>query len=89
MKTFAPLFAAWAVGSALADPPPAPADAPQARDVEVMFEALDRNHDQQLSKTEAGRKHGLRQRFRGIDADSDGYLSRAEFEARPSAERFE
>jgi hypothetical protein len=59
------------------------------RDVEVVFDSLDRNDDQRISKQEATKERSLSRRFGGVDADRDGYLSKAEFEARPSAERFE
>ncbi len=59
------------------------------RDVEVVFTSLDRNHDRKISRSEAQVKGSVRKRFDGIDSDGDGYLSRQEFAARPSAERFE
>lgn len=59
------------------------------RDVEVVFESLDRNDDQRISKSEATREQTLRKRFDGMDASGDGYLSKAEFRARPRAEPFE
>ena len=58
-------------------------------DVEVVFTSLDRNHDRKISRNEAQVKGSVRKRFDGIDSDGDGYLSKAEFAARPSAERFE
>ena len=58
-------------------------------DVEVVFKALDRNSDSKISRSEATVKGSVRKRFDGIDSDGDGYLSRQEFAARPSAERFE
>jgi hypothetical protein len=60
-----------------------------ARDVDVVFKSLDRNDDERISKQEAAQERTLRRRFGGVDADRDGYLSKAEFEARPSPERFE
>lgn len=54
-----------------------------------VFDSLDRNRDQQISRTEATVKGSVRRRFDGIDADGDGYLSKAEFAARPTAQRFE
>lgn len=60
-----------------------------ARDVEVVFDSLDRNDDARISKQEAAKERTLSRRFGGVDADRDGYLSKAEFEARPSPERFE
>lgn len=59
------------------------------QDVEVVFTALDRNHDRKISRTEAQVKGSVGKRFDGIDSDGDGYLSKREFAARPSAERFE
>jgi Ca2+-binding EF-hand superfamily protein len=60
-----------------------------SKDVQIVFESLDRNHDRQISRSEATLKGSVSKRFDGIDANGDGYLSRAEFAARPSAERFE
>lgn len=57
--------------------------------VELVFAAIDRNDDQRISKAEAAREEGLRKRFAGMDASGDGYLSKAEFRARPSDEPFE
>jgi Ca2+-binding EF-hand superfamily protein len=70
----------------------AAADEKQPRttqDVEIVFESLDRNNDQRISKDEAAHEKTLRKRFRGMDASGDGYLSKAEFHARPRAEPFE
>ena len=58
-------------------------------DVEVVFKSLDRNSDRKISRSEASVKGSVSKRFDGIDADGDGYLSKQEFAARPSAERFE
>ena len=58
-------------------------------DVEVVFQALDRNQDRKISRSEASVKGSVSKRFDGIDSDGDGYLSKLEFAARPSAERFE
>jgi hypothetical protein len=58
-------------------------------DVEVVFKALDRNNDRKISRSEATVKGSVSKRFDGIDSDGDGYLSKREFAARPSAERFE
>jgi Ca2+-binding EF-hand superfamily protein len=58
-------------------------------DVEVVFKSLDRNQDRKISRSEASVKGSVSKRFDGIDSDADGYLSKREFAARPSAERFE
>ena len=58
-------------------------------DVKVVFDALDRNNDSKISRSEATVKGSVSKRFDGIDSDGDGYLSRREFAARPSAEKFE
>lgn len=58
-------------------------------DVQRVFESLDRDQDERISKTEAQRRSELRERFAGIDASGDGYLSPSEYRARPSDEPFE
>jgi Ca2+-binding EF-hand superfamily protein len=58
-------------------------------DVEVVFKSLDRNNDRKISRSEASMKGSVGKRFDGIDSNGDGYLSRREFAARPTAERFE
>ena len=59
------------------------------KDVEVVFNSLDRNRDQKISRSEASVKGSVSKRFDGIDSNGDGYLSKREFAARPSDERFE
>jgi Ca2+-binding EF-hand superfamily protein len=59
------------------------------REVEQVFESLDRNEDERISKAEAQRRAELRERFAGVDASGDGYLSLSEYRSRPSDERFE
>ena len=76
------VLAAW---TATADDLPARSSA----DVEVVFKSLDRNHDRKISRSEASVKGSVSKRFDGIDSDADGYLSKQEFAARPSDERFE
>ena len=79
------LLAAVAAWTATAEDLPVRSTA----DVEVVFKSLDRNSDRKISRSEASVKGSVSKRFDGIDADGDGYLSKQEFAARPSAERFE
>ena len=60
-----------------------------SQDVERVFESLDRNDDERISRREGARAEVLRDRFKGVDADQDGYVSRAEYRARPRNEQFE
>lgn len=60
-----------------------------AEEVERVFESIDRNNDDRISRREGQRAEAVRERFDGVDADQDGYLSRAEYRARPSDEQFE
>lgn len=48
----------------------------------VTFEALDKNADAQLSKTEAAADKTLADSFAAADSNGDGYLSKSEFAAR-------
>jgi hypothetical protein len=59
------------------------------QDVQAVFEALDRNDDQRISKDEAARERSLSRRFASVDSSGDGYLSRSEYRARPRDEPFE
>ena len=70
---------------------PTGADLPvrSTKDVQVVFNSLDRNRDAKISRSEASVKGSVAKRFDGIDSDGDGYLSKQEFAARPSDERFE
>jgi len=44
--------------------------------VKVTFEALDRNSDQRVSKTEAAADDNVSSQFAALDANSDGYINR-------------
>jgi hypothetical protein len=48
----------------------------------ATFEALDKNADQQISKTEAATDKMLSDSFATLDANGDGYLSKSEYVAR-------
>jgi Ca2+-binding EF-hand superfamily protein len=83
--------AIWLLVAAVA-PRALPADELPARstkDVEIVFDSLDRNRDEKISRSEASVKGSVSKRFDGIDSDGDGYLSKREFAARPSDEPFE
>lgn len=53
----------------------------------ITFEALDKNADQQISRTEAGRDRKLSDGFAYADTNADGYLSKAEFVAHTQSGR--
>lgn len=48
----------------------------------ATFEALDKNADSQISKTEAAADKMLSDSFAAADANGDGYLSKSEYAAR-------
>ncbi len=57
-------------------------DRPQVAKAKVdaaAFASLDRNGDNQISRTEAGVDRKLSEGFAYIDTDGDGFISRAEF----------
>ncbi|HEY6644753.1 hypothetical protein [Povalibacter sp.] len=47
----------------------------------ATFEALDKNADQQISKTEAAAEKSVSDGFASADMNGDGYLSKSEFMA--------
>ena len=50
----------------------------------ATFEALDKNADSQISKTEASADNKLSDTFATADTNGDGYISRAEYLAAKS-----
>jgi hypothetical protein len=64
---------------AFAQGDPATEQEPSPPAVKVTFEALDRNADQRLSKTEAAADDTVSSQFVSLDADADGYLNRREY----------
>ena len=48
----------------------------------TTFDALDKNADSQISKTEASADSKLSDNFAALDTNGDGYLSKAEFMAK-------
>jgi hypothetical protein len=82
------LFAVW-VGACLcvlanAAPPPQVA---KINATPAGFTSLDKNTDNQISKTEAGMDRKLSDAFAYVDTNGDGFISRAEYLAQtPSAQ---
>jgi hypothetical protein len=50
----------------------------------ATFDALDKNADSQISKTEASADRKLSDNFAALDTNGDGYLSKAEYIAAKS-----
>lgn len=53
----------------------------------ATFEALDKNADQQISRTEAGVDRKLSDGFAYADTNADGYLSKDEYTAHTQSPR--
>lgn len=50
--------------------------------ITITFESLDKNADQQISRTEAAGEKSLADNFAFVDTDGDGYVNKAEYTAR-------
>ncbi len=55
---------------------------PITKSTTISFESLDKNGDQQISRTEAGADKQLANAFATADTNGDGYVSKAEYLAR-------
>jgi len=51
------------------------------KNAQARFESLDRDHDRQISPTEARKDDKLTATFAAVDADGDGYVSKPEYTA--------
>ena len=81
MKALVALFAAALVTTAVADDQYSK-DKEQAKSVEAKFKSLDKNADQQLSKSEAREDGSLSAQFASLDLNVDGFVSKSEFTAK-------
>ena len=79
MKALIALFAAALFTTAVADDEPKRDKS--MRTSEVTFKQLDRDGDNRLSKAEAQSEKVLSARFSRADSNSDGYLSKLEYES--------
>jgi Ca2+-binding EF-hand superfamily protein len=78
MKKFIPLIMlALIPGAAMAGDK----DKPMHETSAATFEALDQNHDQRVSQSEAAGDQNVAARFATLDANGDGALTKREFAA--------
>lgn len=54
----------------------------------ITFEALDKNADRQISRTEAAGERALSDSFASVDTDGDGYVTKDEYSARTDKAEF-
>lgn len=54
----------------------------------ITFEALDKNADRQISRTEAAGEKALSDSFASVDTDGDGYVTKDEYSARTGKAEF-
>jgi|ADGO01.1.fsa_nt_gi hypothetical protein len=87
-RSFVTLMAFAFIANAFADEKE-PGEPRTKEDVDRVFDEIDRDSDDRISRSESQRATIVRDRFEGVDADQDGYLSRAEYRARPRDENFE
>lgn len=84
MRALIALFAASLFTTAVADDKSSKHDA-STQSADAQFDTLDRNDDDQLSRTEVQREEGISAEFASIDQNSDGFLSKSEYAAQLSS----
>jgi hypothetical protein len=55
----------------------------------ATFDSMDKNADQQISKTEASADKTLSDSFASMDTNGDGYLSKSEFMAKSHKDKMD
>ena len=65
--------------AALADGEKTAPATPSTTAVTAAFDSLDKNADQQISKTEAASDKAVSDSFASADGNGDGYLNKSEF----------
>ncbi|MFL6549902.1 MAG: hypothetical protein ACJ8OJ_14485 [Povalibacter sp.] len=58
-----------------------------AQKTSATFEAMDKNGDQQISKSEAAADKSVSDNFASMDSNGDGYLSKSEFMAKSQSDQ--
>jgi hypothetical protein len=82
MKALIALFAAALCTTAVAGDKTSKHDESKSmQSVDAKFDKLDRNDDEQLSRTEAQEEDSLSAQFASVDQDADGFVSKNEFTA--------
>ncbi|HWK74899.1 MAG TPA: hypothetical protein VNQ81_11550 [Povalibacter sp.] len=74
MKVFITLLTAMLLSTAALG-----GDEDSSKSAMATFESLDKNADQQLSRTEAAGDKMLSDSFASIDTNGDGYVSKSEY----------
>ena len=81
MKALIALFAAALCTTAVADDQTSKQGHKSMQSADAKFDKLDRNDDEQLSRTEAQQEDSLSAQFASVDQDADGFVSKTEFTA--------
>jgi Ca2+-binding EF-hand superfamily protein len=83
MRALIALFAAAMITTAVADDQTSKYDRGKSsmQSREKSFDKLDKNHDGQLSRTEAQKDENLTAQFASVDQDADGFVTQMEYSA--------